>query len=217
MTYDDLVARVPAWMYAQNRDLTTAMPLIIEQAHRQLFNIINHEFFRTKIVGLVLPTTGELDLNTQQPPVMEIRAIRLKYRKDDEWTPLFRKDLEALSMLYARNVPGRPRYYAEDEGPLKIQVFPTPDMPYEIEITCNQECPIITEELQQNLLTDRAALALEFATLRYAAIYMKDAAGAASYATEMTSAVNELNAAYGRRLRDDTGERPRDTTNATGA
>jgi hypothetical protein len=217
MNYSDLIALVPTWMYAQNRDLTTEMPKIVDQAHRQLFNIVNHDFFRTKITGLILPTTGALDLMTQQPPVMEIRGVRLKYRKDDEWTPLMRRDLEMLSMLYAKNVPGRPRYYAESDGPLQLQVYPTPDVPYDVEVTCNQECPVIGPTLAQNLFTDRAARALEFATLKFAAIFMKDSAAIKLYESEMMAAVNELNAAYARHLRDDTAERPRDTTNTTGA
>jgi hypothetical protein len=217
MTYAELVASVPDWMYAKNRSLADKMPEIVSVAQDELFDIIAHDFFRTKIVGLTIPTSGTLDLSVQQPPVMEIRAIRLKYRKDDEWTPLFRRDLEALSMLYARNVPGRPRYYAEAAGPLMLQVYPTPDQAYTIEVTCNQECPKIGPTVAQNLLTDRAERALKFAILRFAAIYMKDAASEASYTKEMTSAVNALNAAYGRRLRDDTAERPRDTTNATGS
>lgn len=217
MDYNELADSIPNWMYAQNRDLAASLPDIVDQAHRQLFNTIDHEFFRTKITALTIPTSGTLDLSTQQPPIMEIRAIRLKYRKDDEWTPLFRRDLEGLSMLYARNAPGRPRYYAEDEGPLRLQVFPTPNMEYLIEVTCNQECPIMSPAAPNNLLGDHAPRALKFTTLRLAAMFMRDTDWEAKYAAEAQAAINELNASMGRRRRDDTAERPRDTTNATGS
>ena len=217
MTYDELVASVPNWMYAQNRGLAGQMQDIVLKAHRKLFQIIDHDFFRTKITGLVIPTTGALDLASQQPPIMEVRAVRLKHRKDDEWTPLFRRDIEAMSMLYSQNRPGRPRYYAEAEGPLQLQVFPTPDREYTIEVSCNQECPILSPAVEQNLLTDRAPQALMFATLRFAALYMKNDADVQRYDTELLQAVAELNAGYGRRTRDDTAERPRDTKNATGS
>lgn len=217
MAYAELVESVPNWMYAQNRGLAAQMPDIVEKAHRKLFNIIDHDFFRTKITGLVIPLTGTLDLINQQPPIMEIRAIRLKYRKDDEWTPLFRRDMETMSMLYAQNRPGRPRYYSEATGPLELQVFPAPDREYTIEVTCNQECPILSPTVGQNLLTDRAPQALTFATLRFAAVYMKNDADVQRYDAELAQAVSELNAAYGRRTRDDAAERPRDTKNATGS
>lgn len=217
MTYNDLLESVPNWMYAQNRSLAVQMPDIVVKAQRKLFNIIDHDFFRTKITGLTIPLSGTLDLIDQQPPIMEIRAIRLKHRKDDEWTPLFRRDHEAMSMLYAESRPGRPRYYAEGSGPLELQVFPTPDRAYPIEVTCNQECPLLSPTTQQNLLTDRAEQALTFATLRFAAVYMKNDADVQRYDAELMQAVGELNAGYGRRTRDDTAERPRDTKNATGS
>lgn len=217
MDYDTLIDRVPTWMYAQNRDLVARMEEIVDQAHRQLFNIIVHEFFKTKITGLTIPITGELDLSGEDPAIMEIRGINVKYRKDDEWTPLFRRDYETLSMLYARNRPNRPRYYAESSGPLILQVYPTPNMVYDIEVTANQECPVMSPTVQNNILGDRAERALEKATMRQAALFMKDEAATATYEAEMTAAVNEINAAYARHLRDDAQERPRDTTNATGS
>lgn len=217
MTYAELVAEVPEWMYAQNRDLVAAMPEIVRDAHLQLFEIINHNFFRTRLTGITIPVTGELDLSAEDPAVMEIRAIRLRYRTDTEWVPIFRRDLEMLSTLYARNIPARPRYYAEADGPLILQMFPTPSAAIEAEITCNQRCPILSPTTATNLLSTRADRALKAATIRQAALYMQDAEMIQTWDAEMTAAVNEINAAYGRRERDDTGERPRDTTNASGS
>lgn len=217
MNYATLLANTPTWMFARNKDLPANMERIVAQAHEKLFSIIAHEFFRTRITGLTTGTDGAIDLSTQTPKVMEVRAIRLKHRQDTEWVPIARRDLEMLGNLYARNRPGRPRFYAELDGPLQLQLYPTPNMAYEVEVTCNRECPVLSPSVETNLLGDRAPLALEAAVYRQAAIFLRDDEATAIYDGEMTKAVNEVNAAYGRRLRDDTAERPRDTTNATGS
>lgn len=216
MDYTELVRRTPAWLYAQNRDIVAEMPVIIAQAHEQLFNIIDHDFFRTKIDGITLTLDGILDLDTLIPDLMEVRAIRLQYRRTGEWTQLYRRDLEMLTALYSTNRPGRPRYYAEYAGPLVVQVFPQPAADYTVEVTCNVRCPVLSPTTPTNLLGDKAERALEKATFRQAALYMKDTAAAQTYEAEMTGAVAELNAAYGRRRRDDTGTRPVETANRAG-
>lgn len=217
LTYTELIRRTPAWIYAQNRDIVAEMPVIVAQAHEQLFNVIDHDFFRTLVPGLTLDTTGIIEAEAQVPEILEVRAVRLRYRKDGEFTPLFMRELEMLTMLYAENRPGRPRYYAEYDGPLVYKVFPQPPAPMQYELTANVKCPVLSPTVANNLLGDRAERALEKATFRQAALYMKDQAAAGTYEQEMMAAVVELNSQIGRRRRDETGQKPKETTNTTGA
>jgi hypothetical protein len=219
ITYDELIRRAPEWLYAQNRSLVDEMPAIVSQAHEQLINVIDHDLFRTVITGKTLDNTnlGTIDLSAESPRVLEIRGVRLRYRQsDDGWTPLLRRDLETMSMLYARNRPSRPLYYAEYSGPLVIKVFPAPRDVYDLEITANVEPPVLSPTQQTNIMSEWASRAVEKATFRQAAIFMKDWESAQAYEKEMMGAVTEANAQIQRRRRDDTGARPVETANVSG-
>jgi len=218
-TYDEIARRIPLWLYAQNRDLVNEMPAVTEQAHEQLINVMDHDLFRTLIPNLTLTEAegGVLDLSTQTPRILEVRSIRINYRNgDDDWTPLQRRDLEMLTMLYARNRPNRPLYYAEYNGPLVMKAFPAPREDYSIEITANVEPPVISPANQTNIITEQFPRAMEKAVFRQAALFQKSWEDATIYEKEMMSAVTEANAQTQRRRRDETETKPVDTANVMG-
>ena len=219
LTYDELVRRSPLWLYAGNRDVVAEMDVIVSQAHDQIIGILDHDLFRTLITGktLLASNNGVLDLSAEDPRVLEIRAVRLKYRSGtDDWVPLSLRNLETLSMLYARNRPRQPTYYAEYSGPLIIKAFPAPDRNYELQITANVEPPVLSASQQTNIMTEQFPRVVEKATFRQVALFMKNWDDAKAYEKEMVDAVNEANAQIQRRKRDVTETRPVDTTNVQG-
>lgn len=220
ITYDDLIRRVPKWIYAQNRSLVDDMPDIVQEAHNQLIGVLDHDLFRSIITGkqATPASNGILDLSAEDPDVLEIRAVRVRYRNgDDDWTPLRMRDLEMLTELYSRNRPNRPLYYAEYNGPLVIKFFPMPREDYDLEITANVEPPLLTPTNQTNVMSTRAPRALEKAVIRQACLYQKNWEDAQMYEKEMAQAVTEANAQVQRRRRDDTEQRPVEAANVTGA
>lgn len=218
MDYAELIRRTPEWLYARNRDLlNTEMPNIVLQAHEQLINVIDHDFFRARVANLTLPTDGVLDLPTLIPRLLEVRAIRVQYRQAGEFTPLFQRDQEMLTMLYANNRPGRPRYYCEYDGPKIVKVYPQAPMAMNIEVTANIAPEPLSPTVANNVIGDLAPRAMEKATFRQAALFMKDQAAAATYEQEMMAAVVELNSSIGRGRRDETDVKPRTTANTTGS
>lgn len=218
LTYDELIRRTPEWLYATNRRLVNEMPAIVEQAHQQLIHVMDHDLFRTLVTTTVGPgNNGVLDLSTQDPRVLEVRAVRLRYRDgDDDWTPMRRRGLEFLSMLYPRNRPKRPGFYAEYNGPLVLKLFPNPDRDYDVEVTANVEPPVLSPTTQTNIISQQFPRAIEKATFRQAALFQKNWEDAAKYEQEMMSAITEANAQVQRRKRDETEQRPMDTTNVDG-
>ncbi len=218
ITYDELIRRVPEWLYAKNRKLIDEMPAIITQAHEQLINTLDHDLFKTLIDGKTLAAGDPiLDLSTETPRVLEVRSVRLKVTgTDDGWTPILRRDLEMLSMLYARNKPRRPLFYTEYNGTLILKVFPSPALAHDVQITANVEPEVLSETVSTNIMAEEASRALEKAVMRQACLFMKAWEDAAQYSTEMTGAITEVNAAIQRRRRDDTEQRPRDTKNVMG-
>lgn len=225
ITYDELVRSVPIWSYATNRELVAEMPRIIADAEDELWLSIDHDLFQAVITGSVIgpppsPTPGVdysiLDLGSVTPRIMELRAIRLAYRGQFDWVPIERRELEYLSMLYSRNNPARPRFYANYGGTLKFKVFPYPREEYDLELTANVRPLSLSAIVQTNQLTTDFPRAVEKACLRQAALFMKDAEGAATYLQEMNDALGEANMQMARRRRDETGQRPVETANASG-
>lgn len=219
ITYDELIRRTPEWMYATNRALVDEMETIVSQAHEQLINVMDHDLFRTVITGKVLTAAsgGVLDLTAENPRVLEVRGFRVKWRDGiDDWTPIMRRELEMLSTLYARNRPRRPLYYAEYSNSLNLKAFPAPDRDYELEITANVEPEILSAAVQTNVIAEQASRALEKATFRQAALFMKSWDDAQAYEKEMMGAVTEINAQISRRRRDETEQRPKETVNSMG-
>jgi len=220
ITYDELIRRVPKWLYAQNRSLVDEMPEMVSEAHNQLLGVLDHDLFRTILTGkqATPASNGVLDLSQEDPDVLEIRAVRVRYRNgDDDWTPLRVRDLEMLTELYARNRPSRPLYYAEYNGPLIIKFFPMPREDYDLEISANVEPPVLSATVQTNVMSLRAPRAVEKAVLRQACLFQKNWEDAQMYEKEMAQAVTEANAQVQRRRRDDTEQRPVEAANVSGA
>ncbi len=217
ISYTELVRRVPLWLYAGNSALIAEMPTIIEQAQDLLETTIHHNEFRTEITGETVGTDGLVDLSAETPRVLEIRAVRVKYRdRGDGWTPLQVKDLEALTMMFPLDRPARPRYYSERGGPLQLQLFPKPSAAMDLSITANVIPDRIEAGTETNIYTAKYPRAVEKACFHFAAIFMKDYEDAQAYKADMMQALAEAGAQIQRRERDETATRPRNTTNMAG-
>jgi len=212
--YDELVANTPLWLYAENRDLVDQMPKVIADAEDQIINLIDHYLFQ-QVIQIAFVDKGTRDLDLSPHRILELRAMRVLYRNGG-MTPLERRDLEALTMLFASNRSGRPRYYAQFGGIDTMRLFPTPSEDITIEITANIEPPRLGPSQQSNIISDRFPRVIERATLRQAAVFMKNAEDEQRYEAEMQAAILEANSAIGRMRRDETGTRRIETINASG-
>ena len=216
MTYDDLVTNTPIWLYAQNRDIVAEMPKIISDAEDQVYLRFDHDLFQTVVPNLTLTANDPLIDLSSIDGLLEVRAVRLTYRNGGV-TALERRSLEALSMLYSQNRPGRPRFYAEYGNYDQIKVFPTPSVDIPFEITANIEPPRLGPTVQSNIILEKFPRVMDRSVLRQGAIFMKNQQDAATYGQEADDAILEANMAIARRRRDETGTRPVETANTRGA
>ena len=223
VTYDTLVVDVPRILMAENSRLVDDMDLIIRQAHELIFGVVDHDLYRATLPAIPLDPLGEIDLSTEDPPVFEIRALRLTRPGENQAIPLRRREVEWLTQVYHQGLLGEPLYYCEDGGLLQLRVYPVPDVTgYQVTPVVNQHPVVLGSDdgaggkVQTNVLTERASRALEKACLYQGALYMKNPADIETYKREFNEAVVQVNAQIKRRRRDDTGEQPRDATN-TGA
>jgi len=217
ITYDELVRRVPIWLYAQNRTLIDEMPALIGQAEDMLMLVLDHDLFRAALSPTTIgPGSPVLDLRAEDPQVMEVRAIDLLYRTGPGVTPLARRGIEAMRMMYAQARPARPRYYAESNDILTYEFFPRPGRDYDAQVTANIRPARLGPAQQTSVLTEQFSRAVEKAVLQQATLFMKNYEDAARYEGEMQQAVEEANLQVKRRRRDETGTRGRDTANTAG-
>lgn len=217
ISYTELVRRVPIWLYAQNRSIVGEMPNIIEEAEEQLMLVLDHDLFRTTLGPFTVgPSAPVLDLSNLPTPVMEVRAINIDYRNGNGYTPMERRDAEALRMMYPMRQPRRPKFYSEDGGILLYEFYPFPDRDYEVNVTANVHPARLSDTQDTSILTEQYPRALEKAVLRQGALFMKNYEDATRYENEMMNSVDEANRQTGRRRRDETGERGRETANAGG-
>ena len=219
LTYDELIRRIPVWLYAQNRTLVNEMPAIVEEAEDQLMLVLDHDLFRAALTPRTITSANPtVDLTNEDPQVMEVRSMRIRPRgPSGGWVPLMRRDIEAMEMLYSRDRPRVPRYYAEDDGILTYQFFPAPVVDTEVEIMANIHPLRLGPTQQTSVLTEQFPRALEKATLRQGALFMKNQTDADRYEAEMMQSVEEANLQVKRRRRDTSGQRPRETANLTGS
>lgn len=225
ISYTELVRSIPIWLYSENSTALLAdLPRIIADAEDMLVQRLDHDLFRSTVTG---KTVGEdvidlngaddvVDLGNETPRILEVRSIRIGYRMGTESPPLERREIEYLSMLYSRNSPGRPRYYAEDGSPLRLRVFPYPREQYDLLIAANVVPTPLSGSNNTNILTEEYPRAVKFACLYQAALMMKNWEDAGRYEQEMMQALPEANAQTARRRRDETAIRPQETTNAMG-
>ena len=213
MDYNDLL-RAPLQLFATNRTLVNEMPSIIRQAEDECVLVLDHDLFRAT-EGMTVGTDGLLDLSTVDPRILEVRAIRVPARTG--YRTLERRDIEYLHQLYQSSQAGLPRYYGEDPSLLHYHLFPAPWQSLDVQVTYNQHPPRLNDtDTLENVLTEQAPRAIEYATFMKAAHFMKDYQAAERYSGMFLEATNQTNMQVGRRRRDVTDNRPAATENRAG-
>lgn len=217
MTYDDLIAAVPIALQAQNRTLLDASELqrIVRRAEDEIIERIDHDAFRSRLTGRqVGPADDTIDLQPEDRRVLEVRAIQLI--TPEGVYPLERREVERLNALYLGAWAGQPRYYAEDDTPLFLRVFPTPDVVYPVSISANIEPERLSPSTQQSVLTRAHARLLEMMTFKHGAHFMRNPTDEQRYGELADAALMEANAQFARRRRDETGVTSAPTANRVG-
>lgn len=217
MTYDDLIAAIPIALQAQNRALLDADELqrVVRRAEDEIIERIDHDAFRARLSPWqVGPATDTIDLAQEARRVLEVRAVQLV--TPDGIYPLERREVERLNALYLGAQSGQPRYYAEDDTPLLLRVFPQPDMVYAVNISANIEPERLSPTVQQSVLTRAHARLLEMMVFKHGAHFMRNQTDEQRYGMLADAALMEINAQFARRRRDETGVKSAQTANRVG-
>lgn len=216
LTYDELIRLLPVQLNSANEAFVAELPTIVREAEEELYLTLDHDAFRGLIsTESVEPGSQVIDLSTADPKVLEIRSIRFELRTE-HWMPLVKRDIEYLRTLYSSQPSGRPTFYAEDESPLKVEIFPRVSRAYNLRIAVNQYPPALGPATQTNTLTADYPRAMTMAAYFRGALFNRDTEKAASFKEQMLASLTQTNAQIARRRRDETEPQPRPKANATG-
>ncbi len=217
MTYDDLIAAIPSTLMAQNRTLAEPDELqrVVRRAEDEIIERIDHDAFRARLDGhIVDPANHVIDLSQEARRVLEVRALQLVI--PDGVYPLERREVERLNALYFGGSMGMPRYYAEDDDPLLLRIFPRPDTTYSVNVSANIEPERLAPAVPQSVLTRTYPRLLEMMALKHGAHFMRNMGDEQRYGALADAALMEANAQLARRRRDETGVTSAQTANRVG-
>jgi len=217
MTYDDLIAAIPPTLMAQNRTLAEPAELqrVVRRAEDEIIERIDHDAFRARLSPrTVSESAPTMDLSQEPRRVLEIRALQLVV--PEGLYPLERREIERLNALYYGGSIGTPRYYAEDDDPMLLRVFPRPDTTYTINVAANIEPERLAPSVQQSVLTRSYPRLLEMMAFKHGAHFMRNMADEQRYGQLADAALMEANTQLARRRRDETGVTSAQTANRVG-
>lgn len=163
-TYAELKTAIAEWL---NRDdLTSTIPDFITLAEESMALNMRHWRMENR-------ATATLDSQYEALPARFIAPIRLSLTGGNTYA------LEQVSQAQlmdrrsqASNVSGRPQYYALTQG--EIEVFPTPDADYTLELVYYEKAEALSDSNITNWILDNYPSIYLYGSLMHTAPFLKD-------------------------------------------
>lgn len=183
-TFTELKSAIGDWL---NRDdLTAVVPSFIALAEARINRELRHYDMETR-------STASLTGRYLALPTDWLQTIRVHLTAQGQ------PDLELVSqndMAQMRgnsnDTSGRPRYFAVTAG--ELEVFPTPDETYEIEIVYFAKVEALSDSNASNWLLSRYPDVYLYGALVHSAPYLSDDPRAQTWAALYQSAIDAANA-----------------------
>lgn len=163
-TYAELKTAIAEWL---NRDdLTSTIPDFITLAEESMALNMRHWRMENR-------ATATLDSQYEALPARFVAPIRLSLTGGNTYA------LEQVSQAQlmdrrsqASNVSGRPQYYALTQG--EIEVFPTPDAEYTLELVYYEKAEALSDSNTTNWILDNYPSVYLYGSLMHTAPFLKD-------------------------------------------
>lgn len=182
MTYSELKTQIAN--YLNRSDLTAVLDNFIDNTESEINRKLRHK-------DMIKRSTAVLDNQYSQLPGDWLGAINVDLQTGDP-TPLFQKSLESLD-LYRNsidNTSGQPKYFAIDGDTL--EVCPTPDQSYTIQMTYYAEVPALSSTVSENFLSRTAPDVYLYGALKHASVYLMEDERIQFFAGQFEKAIEEL-------------------------
>lgn len=164
MTYDEIKTQVAN--YLNRSDLTSQMDMFIDLTEAEINKVIKHQDMMKRAVATA-------DNRYMQLPGDWISAINIELNTNDH-SVLMQQSIESLDLKRASidNVSGRPEYFAILDD--AIELCPTPDTTYELQLTYYATVPGLSSTNTSNFVSEKFPDIYVYGCCKHASIYLME-------------------------------------------
>jgi hypothetical protein len=182
-TYAELQTTIANFL--DRSDLTSIIPTFIDLCEADMSRKIRHWRMEQR-------STAELDTQYSALPADFLEPIRLSITGGSTYT----LEMESQAQMSNRRMQnldtgGRPRYYAMTDG--KIEVYPSPDATYELEMVYHAKIPALADDATSNWVLSYHPDAYLYGALIHSAPYLVEDARTQIWSALYQSAVDGIN------------------------
>lgn len=182
-TYAELQTAIANFL--DRSDLTSIIPTFIDLCEADMSRKIRHWRMEQR-------STAELDTQYSALPADFLEPIRLSITGGSTYT----LEMESQAQMSNRRMQnldtgGRPRFYAMTDG--KIEVYPSPDATYELEMVYHAKIPALADDATSNWVLSYHPDAYLYGALIHSAPYLVEDTRTQIWSALYQSAVDGIN------------------------
>tara|TARA_B100000212_G_scaffold282123_1_gene222192 strand:+ start:65 stop:712 length:648 start_codon:yes stop_codon:yes gene_type:complete len=164
MTYDEIKTKVAE--YLNRTDLTSQMDMFIDLTESDINKVIKHQ-------DLIKRANAVAETQYTQLPSDWSRVINVELNTSDH-TTLLQQSTESLDLKRTSidNVSGRPEYFAITDN--AIELCPTPDTNYELQLTYYANIPELSSTNTTNVVSDKFPDVYIYGCCKHASVFLME-------------------------------------------
>ena len=182
MTYDEIKTKVAE--YLNRTDLTSQMDMIIDLTESDINKVIKHQ-------DLIKRANAVAETQYTQLPSDWSRVINVELNTSDH-TTLLQQSTESLDLKRTSidNVSGRPEYFAITDN--AIELCPTPDTNYELQLTYYANIPELSSTNTTNVVSDKFPDVYIYGCCKHASVFLMEDERVGMFQTLFDKALEEV-------------------------
>ena len=182
MTYDEIITKVAE--YLNRTDLTSQMDKFIDLTESDINKVINHQ-------DLIKRANAVAETQYTQLPSDWSRVINVELNTSDH-TTLLQQSTESLDLKRTSidNVSGRPEYFAITDN--AIELCPTPDTNYELQLTYYANIPELSSTNTTNVVSDKFPDVYIYGCCKHASVFLMEDERIGMFQTLFDKALEEV-------------------------
>ena len=182
-TYAELQTAIANFL--DRSDLTSIVPTFIDLCEADMSRKLRHWRMEQR-------STAELDTQYSALPADFLEPIRLSITGGSTYT----LEMESQAQMSNRRMQnldtgGRPRFYAMTDG--KVEVYPSPDATYELEMVYHAKIPALADDATSNWVLSYHPDAYLYGALIHSAPYLVEDTRTQIWSALYQSAVDGIN------------------------
>lgn len=182
MNYDEIKTKVAE--YLNRTDLTSQMDMFIDLTESDINKVIKHQ-------DLIKRANAVAETQYTQLPSDWSRVINVELNTSDH-TTLLQQSTESLDLKRTSidNVSGRPEYFAITDN--AIELCPTPDTNYELQLTYYANIPELSSTNTTNVVSDKFPDVYIYGCCKHASVFLMEDERVGMFQTLFDKALEEV-------------------------